>query len=204
MMRVGATFAGVLVSLVCLSVGALAADPGKDSAVEYGKTLPPIGFVKFCASSPADCKPRSSGSSIPMTSERWKLVNQVNSYVNGKIAPVSDQDLYGEPEYWTYPKDAGDCEDYVLLKKRYLERLGFARDALLITVALDEKKAGHAVLTLSTESGDYVLDNRKDDVVRWNQTGYEMLKRQSHRNPLEWVALVKQAARSDGIVFGGN
>lgn len=139
-----------------------------------------------------------------MTPERWKLVNQVNSYVNGKIAPVSDQDLYGEPEYWTYPKDAGDCEDYVLLKKRYLERLGFARDALLITVALDEKKAGHAVLTLSTESGDYVLDNRKDDVVRWNQTGYEMLKRQSHRNPLEWVALVKQAARSDGIVFGGN
>ena len=54
------------------------------------------------------------------------MVYQLNSYVNGKVAPVSDEDLYGEAEYWAYPADAGDCEDYVLMKKRYLEKLGFA------------------------------------------------------------------------------
>jgi predicted transglutaminase-like cysteine proteinase len=203
-MRVGATLAGVFVSLVCISAGALAADTKKNSAMEYGKTLPPIGFVKFCASSPADCKPKTGGSSIPMTPERWKLVSQVNAYVNGKIAPVSDQDLYGEPEHWAYPTDAGDCEDYVLLKKRYLEKLGFSREALLITVALDEKREGHAILTLATESGDYILDNRNNDLLRWNSTNYKMLKRQSHKSPLEWVALVKQSPSNSNIVFGGN
>ena len=203
-MRVGATLAGVYVSLVCISAGALAADTKKNSAMEYGKTLPPIGFVKFCASSPADCKPKTGGSSIPMTPERWKLVSQVNAYVNGKIAPVSDQDLYGEPEHWAYPTDAGDCEDYVLLKKRYLEKLGFSREALLITVALDEKREGHAILTLATESGDYILDNRNNDLLRWNSTNYKMLKRQSHKSPLEWVALVKQNPSNSIIVFGGN
>jgi predicted transglutaminase-like cysteine proteinase len=203
-MRVGATLAGVLASFAFLSVGALAADTKKNSAVEYGKTLPPIGFVKFCASSPADCEPKASNGSIPMTPERWKLVSQVNAYVNGKIAPVSDQDLYGEPEHWAYPTDAGDCEDYVLLKKRYLEKLGFSREALLITVALDEKKEGHAILTLATESGDYILDNRNNDLLRWNSTNYKLLKRQSHKSPLEWVALVKQNPSSGNIVFGGN
>lgn len=139
-----------------------------------------------------------------MTPERWKLVSQVNAYVNGKIAPVSDQDLYGEPEHWAYPTDAGDCEDYVLLKKRYLEKLGFSREALLITVALDEKREGHAILTLATESGDYILDNRNNDLLRWNSTNYKMLKRQSHKSPLEWVALVKQSPSNSNIVFGGN
>ena len=39
-------------------------------------------------------------------------------------------DLYGEPEYWAIPTDAGDCEDYLLLKKRYLEGLGFPAAAV--------------------------------------------------------------------------
>jgi predicted transglutaminase-like cysteine proteinase len=203
-MRVGATLAGVLVLFALMSGGALAADAKKNSAIEYGETLPPIGFVKFCASSPSDCEPKASKSTIPMTPERWKLVSQVNAYVNGKIAPVSDQDLYGEPEHWAYPTDAGDCEDYVLLKKRYLEKLGFSRQALLITVALDERREGHAVLTLATESGDYILDNRNNDLLRWNSTSYKLLKRQSHRNPIEWVALVKQNPSNSNIVFGGN
>ena len=45
-----------------------------------------------------------------MSPERWNQLYVVNSYVNGKIAPISDQDLYGEAEHWAYPTDAGDCE----------------------------------------------------------------------------------------------
>jgi aconitate hydratase len=85
-----------------------------------------VGFVRFCARNPEEC--RSAGKSaprVPMSGERWRIVYQLNSYVNGKISPVSDADLYGEDEYWTYPSKAGDCEDYVLMKKRYLEKLGF-------------------------------------------------------------------------------
>ena len=177
----------------------------KYSAPEYGKTLPPVGFVKFCATNPADCKGQSnSAERISMSPERWNQLYLINTYINGKIAPISDQDLYGEAEHWAYPTDAGDCEDYVLLKKRQLEGLGFSADALLITVVLDEKGEGHAVLTITTDDGDYVLDNRVDDVLRWSSTRYKFLKRQSHANPLQWVALVKQPTSNSGYVATGN
>jgi predicted transglutaminase-like cysteine proteinase len=102
---------------------------------------------------------------------------------------VSDTELYGEEEFWAYPADAGDCEDYVLMKKRYLEKLGFARSALLITVVLDERNEGHAVLTLRTDEGDFVLDNRRNEIRRWSDLDYVFLERQSERDPRQWVSL---------------
>ena len=177
----------------------------KHFVTEYGKALPPIGFVKFCAREPAECTPRGGRPDrLVMTPERWNLLAQVNSYVNEKIAPVSDLDLYGEPEYWAYPTDAGDCEDYLLLKQRYLEGLAFPAAALLITVVLDEKKEGHAVLTVTTEDGDYVLDNRHNEILRWSDLEYTFLKRQSPRDPRAWVALVKDKSQTTRFVSGGG
>ena len=174
-------------------------------ASEFGKTLPPVGYVQFCASNPAECKAKGGKKyKLAMSPERWNLIYQVNTYVNGKIAPISDKDLYGEPERWAYPTDAGDCEDYLLLKKRYLEGLGFPPEALLITVVLDEKSEGHAVLTVTTDGGDFILDNRRNDVLRWSDTNYTFLKRQSHSDPVQWVALVKQETINSGFVSGGS
>jgi predicted transglutaminase-like cysteine proteinase len=76
-----------------------------------------------------------------------------------------------------------------LLKKRDLEGLGFPSSSLLITVVLDENNEGHAVLTVSTDAGDYVLDNRRDDILLWNETNYRFLKRQTQRDPKQWVSL---------------
>ena len=174
-------------------------------AREFGKTLPPVGFVQFCVSNPLDCKGKGGKTfKLAMSPDRWNLIYQVNAYVNGKIAPISDQDLYGEPERWAYPTDAGDCEDYLLLKKRSLQELGFPPEALLITVVLDEKNEGHAVLTVTTDGGDFILDNRRNDVLRWSDTNYTFLKRQSHGDPVQWVALVKQPSSNSGFVSGGT
>jgi predicted transglutaminase-like cysteine proteinase len=125
-----------------------------------------------------------------MSEDRWRMVFRLNSLVNGQIAPESDQILYGEAEYWAYPTVAGDCEDYVLLKQHYLERLGFPRSGLLITVVLDEANEGHAVLTLRTAEGDFVLDNRHNAIRRMSDADYTFLKRQSERDPRQWVSLM--------------
>jgi predicted transglutaminase-like cysteine proteinase len=157
---------------------------------EFGKSLPPIGFVKFCAANPGECKNVGRRvQRVAATQAMWAKLQLVNASINGSIAPVSDAELYGEAEFWTYPVDAGDCEDYLLLKKRQLEKLGFDSGALLITVVLDEKNEGHAVLTVATEQGDYVLDNRRNDILLWAETGYTFLKRQSQKDPRAWVAL---------------
>jgi predicted transglutaminase-like cysteine proteinase len=212
-MTILARLGGVALGLVCMisTAQAVDADLGPaESATEqfatiYGKALPPIGYIEMCARQPRECQVLGGRQTrLSLSPERWKLVSQVNAFVNGKIAPVSDEDLYGKPEYWTIPTDAGDCEDYLLLKKRYLEGLGFPSAALLITVVLDERMQGHAVLTITADKGDFVLDNRRNEVLRWTDTGYTFLKRQSAEDPRQWVSLSKKAPIHNGVVSAGS
>jgi predicted transglutaminase-like cysteine proteinase len=158
----------------------------------FGKSLPPVGYVHFCSTGAEECKFKGNREDrIALSRNKWDMLNQVNLYVNGKIKPESDQDLYHVAELWAYPTTAGDCEDYVLLKKRYLQGLGFSPSQMLITVLLDEKGEGHAVLTLVTDSGDFILDNRRNEILRWDHTDYKFLKRQSSFDPKQWVSLRK-------------
>jgi predicted transglutaminase-like cysteine proteinase len=212
-MTILARLGGVALGFVCLIGVAQATEADlvraesntEQFATVYGKALPPIGYVEMCAREPKECKAVGGRTTrLLLSAERWNLIYQVNSFVNGKIAPMSDEELYGKPEYWTFPSDAGDCEDYLLLKKRYLEGLGFASEALLITVVLDEKSQGHAVLMVTTDKGDFVLDNRRNDVLRWNDTGYVFLKRQSAEDPRQWVSLTKKAPQHNGAVSAGG
>lgn len=207
---VGAALLGLLIGAQAASATS-PVDEGQESQPKtkyektYGRALPPVGYVNFCARNADECQPQGGRNSpLAMSPERWNLIYQVNTYVNGKVAPVSDQDLYGEAEYWAYPQDAGDCEDYVLLKQRYLEGLGFARSSLLITVVLDEKNEGHAVLTVATDEGDFVLDNRRNEVRRWSDVDYTFLKRQSARDPRQWVALTDAKAPAATVASGSD
>jgi predicted transglutaminase-like cysteine proteinase len=212
-MTILARLGGVALGLLCMISTAQAVEAGLDRAESktqkfatiYGKALPPIGYVEMCAREPKECKPLGGRKThLSLTEEQWKLVSQVNAFVNGKIAPMSDEELYGKPEYWTIPTDAGDCEDYLLLKRHYLEGLGFPTSALLITVVLDEKMQGHAVLTISTDKGDFVLDNRRNEILRWSDTGYTYLKRQSAEDPRQWVSLSNKAPVHNGAVSAGG
>ncbi len=189
-----------------LSGVAEAASPAKpaDFAKEFSQSLPPVGFVKFCALNPAECKSVGRRADrLAMQSQHWAALYQVNTHINTKIAPISDQELYGEVERWAYPVDAGDCEDYLLLKKRELEKLGFDSGALLITVVLDERREGHAVLTVATNAGDFILDNRRNEILLWSETGYSFLKRQSQQDPRRWMALT-ETKNSGAITASGN
>ena len=172
---------------------------------EFGRSLPPVGFVKFCVNNPGECKNVGRRvKRLDLTPTAWNALFKVNAEVNKDIAPLSDEDQYGVPELWTYPVNAGDCEDYLLLKKRDLEKLGYDAGALLITVVLDEKNEGHAVLTVATDRGDFVLDNRRNDILLWIDTGYTFLKRQSQQDPRAWIALTTGAPKSVKTTAGNN
>lgn len=183
----------ILLSAVAFSAPAVATGASKKLgafAREYGDTLPPIGFVEFCQRNAEACDQAPGGKRrLAMTEEKWLLVRMVNAFVNGAIAPITDETLYGTPEYWTIPADAGDCEDLVLLKKKILQQKGIPAEALRITVVLDEQGEGHAVLSLVTTRGDFILDNRRNDIRNWKATNYTMLKRQSAQDPRKWVSL---------------
>ena len=93
---------------------------------------------------------------------------------------MTDMDHWGTADKWDIPTDGyGDCEDYQLLKRKMLVQAGLPRRAMRMTVVLDEKREGHAVLTLKTNRGDLILDNKTDDVLAWRDTGYVFVKRES-------------------------
>lgn len=125
------------------------------------------------------------------TLEEW--LTEVTTSVNQEIKPVSDIDLYCKEEYRTYPNGRGDCEDYVLLKRRILMRAGISASDLLITVLKKLDGEGHAVLTVRTDQGDFILDNLNDVVKPWDKTGYIYLKRQAIDNTGRWVKIVEEA-----------
>lgn len=151
----------------------------------------PIGYVQFCRDNPDDCVSRNlSPTTIALDEGSWKRIVKINADVNREIAAVTDQDHWGQPEVWSYPDDGkGDCEDYVLEKRRRLAKAGFPLQTLLITVVRDQKGDGHAVLTIKTDRGDFVLDNQVGKILAWNETGYRFVKRQADDNPMRWVSL---------------
>lgn len=156
----------------------------------YGPSQPPYGYVRFCESHPTDCAPqRIEDVRFQPTPERLSELDEVNRWANHAIAPATDQEIYNVSEYWTYPVDRGDCEDYALLKQKVLLERGWPKSSLLLTVVRDEKGEGHAVLTARTAQGDFVLDNKVDDVRLWNDSGYYFIMRQSYLDPRVWVSL---------------
>jgi predicted transglutaminase-like cysteine proteinase len=158
----------------------------------FGDTLPPIGYVQFCDLHKSDCRPSGPfADRIQLTNQKFTELKKVNDQVNSTVAPMSDLEHYGKIDWWTYPVDnKGDCEDYVLEKRRRLIEHGWPESTLLITVVRDENNEGHAVLTVRTDEGDLILDNKRNDIVSWADTPYTFVKAQSQREPLHWVSLL--------------
>ena len=158
--------------------------------VTRDKTSQPIGHYEFCRRYRDECAVKSpSEERVQLTGERWNELVAVNNEVNVSIKPATDMEVYGRAEYWAYPVDRGDCEDYVLLKRRFLIGKGWPTGSLLITVVRQRNGDGHAVLTVLTDRGDLVLDNREAHVLVWRETGYQYLKRQSEFDSGAWVAI---------------
>lgn len=88
-----------------------------------------------------------------------------------RIEPVTDEVQYGVVENWSFAETGkGDCEDYVLEKRRELIRRGWPMSSLLITVVIDKEGGGHAVLTVVTDRGEFILDNQTDAVLPWSSS----------------------------------
>ena len=147
--------------------------------------------MEFCTENPAECKGgQSQPRDIVMTQAAWRDLVKVNRWVNETVKPMTDMDHWGVVEKWSIPTDGyGDCEDYVLLKRKMLIDAGWPREALLITVVRDKMGEGHAVLTVKSDKGEFILDNQNENVVAWTETGYRFVKRQSQSDPNVWVSL---------------
>ena len=154
-------------------------------------TRPPIGWVDFCAEHAFECKVAPTAPrDVVLTNKTWTDLVRINKWVNENVKPMTDMDHWGVVEKWSYPDDGyGDCEDYALLKRRMLTEAGWPREALLMTVVRERSGDGHAVLTVKTDKGEFILDNQEEKILLWSETSYRYVKRQSQSDPNRWVSL---------------
>ena len=158
---------------------------------EKGNSAKPIlAWTKFCEQFAEECTvDPSEPAVVQLTSQTWNTIVSVNRRVNTRIKPITDKEHWGLVDRWEFPDDgSGDCEDFQLLKRRLLAEAGLPRRAMRMTVVLDDKREGHAVLMIRTDRGDYVLDNKTSQILPWHQTGYIYVKRES-QTVVGWVSL---------------
>ncbi|MFC0481494.1 transglutaminase-like cysteine peptidase [Gellertiella hungarica] len=185
-----AQFLGALLAVAATASAATPSPNAMVAMITGSVTSQPIGHYEFCRTNPSECHAIKSSLAAPRITEAgWKVVRDINLAVNREITPVTDQELFGRDEVWAYPVNAGDCEDFVLAKRKILMQKGFPESSLLITVVRKPDGEGHAVLTLRTASGDFVLDNLEDEVKPWYRTPYTYLKRQATFDSGRWVSI---------------
>jgi predicted transglutaminase-like cysteine proteinase len=177
---------------VAVAIGVLPAWAGEGLFITVRDGVrAPIGWVDFCVEHKSECNVAATAPrDIVLSPKAWRDLTRVNRVVNERVKPMTDLEHYGVVEKWAYPDDGyGDCEDYVLEKRRVLMEAGWPRSALLITVVRDKQGEGHAVLTVKTDKGEFILDNQNEEIVLWSETGYRFVKRQSQSDPNSWVSL---------------
>jgi predicted transglutaminase-like cysteine proteinase len=153
-------------------------------------TAQPVGHYDFCRRHNRECRIKTARDvRVRLTEALWKQLVAVNVQVNRTIKPATDLATWGHDEFWEYPTRQGDCDDFMLEKRRALIRKGWPVGALLMTVVQQSDGEGHAVLTVLTDRGDFILDNLDDGVALWSATEYAFVKRQSEYDSGAWVAI---------------
>jgi predicted transglutaminase-like cysteine proteinase len=181
----------LLVAGAATEAQTLASLPNGSKVVERpGTAKPVIAWVKFCDQFPVECAVDTSEPAvITLNRDVWNTLVAVNRSVNRRIKPVTDKEHWGVVDRWEFPDDGmGDCEDFQLLKRKLLVEKGLPRRAMRMTVVIDELGEGHAVLMVRTDRGDFILDNKLQSVLPWEQTGYVFVKREGH-DSTAWVSL---------------
>ncbi|HEX5867131.1 MAG TPA: transglutaminase-like cysteine peptidase [Beijerinckiaceae bacterium] len=168
----------------------LAALPIARSIEHIGVARPVLGWVKFCERHPDECRVDADEPAVAaITPQVWRSIVLTNRRVNARIKPKTDTAHWGVVDSWDFPDDGyGDCEDYQLLKRKLLAEQGLPRRAMRMTVVIDEQGEGHAVLMVRTDRGDFILDNKTNAVLAWNQTGYVFVKREGQEDAA-WASL---------------
>lgn len=139
----------------------------------------PLGFQLLCLQHPEECRGGGS-SSVDLTESLLGVIERVNSQVNRAIRPRNDSG----GDVWSIGASSGDCEDYVLSKRRALINAGLPPSALRIAY-VKAQGIDHAVLVIKTDGADLVLDNLASNIVPLRNTGYRLIA-MSGADPMVW------------------
>lgn len=176
-----ASIAAGMAIVLALSTGVSANTPQQDQVRRMSSSATPTAMTFFCRKHAAECA-SGGASSVRLTADLMKVLDQVNKRVNRSISYRSER-----ADIWTLNPRSGDCEDYVLSKRSALIQMGVPAGSLRIAVTATPRGVPHAILVVKTSGGDVVLDNRSNTVKELRASGYR-IQMMSSANPMRWVA----------------
>ncbi len=135
---------------------------------------------------------------LALTPRLWQNLKAANDAVNSAALPISDRALHGMSDHWSLPlrqgkRLLGDCEDFVLEKRRLLRAHGYPSNTLSVALVRTAWGENHAVLIVSTDRGEFVMDSLSDKLSLWSQVDYTLLLRQSPFGEDIWVSPAPQS-----------
>lgn len=165
----------------------------------------PLAAVVEAAAPPADVafidpttRAVARAPAVPkLTPDLWGKLNRINTRVNAAVRRETDAQAWRREDYWSTPlKDGqavGDCEDFVLEKRRALLEAGVPASALNIAVVTTTWGETHAVLLVATSKGEFVLDNLSSWVLPWREAPYRWRQRQIGGDAFNWAMAAPEA-----------
>ena len=195
--RLFGTVRGLTVAVLALAgcvAGAhaqtLASLPAEAGVAVLAEARPIAAWVTFCQNYPGECGGGPLRADAHCADARGLDHHRLGQPPGEQGRPADDRHgplARGRP-LGPRRDGIGDCEDFQLLKRHLLAEAGLPKRAMRMTVVIDEKGEGHAVLTLITDRGDLVLDNKTSTILPWHRTGYTFIKRES-QDATAWVSL---------------
>jgi predicted transglutaminase-like cysteine proteinase len=167
--------------LTAAAFGLVLAGSVMTSAAVASSARAPLGYQLMCLKTPQACKGGGSAS-VKATEVILQTLKRVNAQVNRTILPVAD----GYADVWKDNATSGDCDVYVMAKRRALIQAGVSASALRIAYVKTRRGEGHAVLVVKTSKGDLVLDNLTSAIKPLSQAGYSVIS-MSSADPAKWI-----------------
>lgn len=101
---------------------------------------------------------------------RYDLCQQINQQVN-TYPYSSDQATWKQNDYWERIglRGTGDCEDYVLEKRKRLMDAGIPPEDLRIGTVIHPTAGPHAVLVIRDGDHDWVADQTQPNLMTADQ-----------------------------------
>ena len=114
---------------------------------------------------------------LKATDKNMSLLSRINTSVNETIKYVPDSIQFNKAEDWRDARatNKDDCDGFALTKYLELSEAGVPEECMAVCTCIAEIGGGHAVLIVSTDAGDFVLDNRYAEIKLYDSLPYNWM-----------------------------
>lgn len=140
----------------------------------------PMGYLLMCLQHPDECT-GGGNTTVAASDKNLATIKRVNASVNSWMRSRPD----AKGDVWSVNVRSGDCEEFVMAKRKALIRAGIPASSLRIAAVKTRAGVGHAILVVNTSRGRIVLDNLTPSIRPLAQTGYRIVSIQS-ASPKKW------------------